>query len=186
MTANTLRYHSTRGGSPALGFDDVLLAGLAPDGGLYVPTDWPTLMPGAEGRLTGAAYSDVAADVIGLFTDPAEHPALALDIRAAYGRFAHPAVAPLFQVGADDFLLELHHGPTLAFKDVAMQLLGPLFARVLRGPWAHNDHCRCDLGGHGRCGDRGHGGPRECYDLRSPPAGPYFRGAKTVYDNRRG
>ena len=122
-----MRYLSTRGQAPALGFDDVLLTGLAPDGGLYVPESWPSFSQDDLTRCAGAPYTEVACAVMTAFIGE-EDPTLPPLLEAAYGRFAHPAVAPLIQIGADDFLMELHHGPTLAFKDVAMQVLGPLFA----------------------------------------------------------
>ncbi len=129
---NTLTYGSTRGQSPQLAFDDVLLTGLAPDGGLYVPDVWPRLTPDARSRLAGQPYQDTAAAVIGAFTEGVMGTeTLRGMIDQAYAAFAHPAVAPLTQSGPDDFILELHHGPTLAFKDVAMQLLGHLFSWAL-------------------------------------------------------
>lgn len=130
---NALSYVSTRGQSPALGFDDVLLTGLAPDGGLYVPQSWPTLSPDTLRDLAGAPYATVAKTVVGAFVDDAFGPAVLGEmVESAYSRFLHPAVAPLTQLGADDYMLELHHGPTLAFKDVAMQLLGEMFPARLK------------------------------------------------------
>ena len=124
----SLRYVSTRGEAPAVGFEEVLLAGLAPDGGLYLPASWPR--PARD--LRGLSYAETAAAVLAPFTagtvDEAELRAMARDV---YARFDHPATAPLRQLGADQWLLELFHGPTLAFKDFAMQLLGRLFETVL-------------------------------------------------------
>ncbi len=124
----SLAYVSTRGEAPAVGFEEVLLAGLAPDGGLYVPAAWPTL--GRE--LGGLDYAATTAAVLAPFTagtfEEAELHALA---REVYAGFDHPATAPLRQLGPDHWLLELFHGPTLAFKDFAMQLLGRLFETVL-------------------------------------------------------
>lgn len=129
---NRVLYGSTRGQSPQLNFDDVMLTGLAPDGGLYAPDHWPQFDQGDLRALAGAPYTDVAQAVISAFTGETFTTAeLQEMIEAAYGRFAHPAVAPLLQMGPDQFMLELHHGPTLAFKDVAMQLLGHLFAKRL-------------------------------------------------------
>lgn len=129
---SSIRYVSTRGQGEPIGFADVVLAGLAPDGGLYVPTEWPRLDRDTLGDLAGRPYTEIAYKVISLFTgEDLSATALRSMIDAAYGRFEHPAVTPLIQVGADDFLLELHHGPTLAFKDVAMQFLGHLFAAQL-------------------------------------------------------
>ncbi|PLX36196.1 MAG: threonine synthase [Hyphomicrobiales bacterium] len=127
-----MKYVSTRGEAPALGFTDVLLAGLARDGGLYVPETWPELSADAIEGFLGRPYADVAYTVI--------HPFVAgeisdADLRAmiddAYAGFGHPAVAPLVQLAPGHFLLELFHGPTLAFKDVAMQLLARLMDHVL-------------------------------------------------------
>ncbi len=127
-----MRYLSTRGEAPALGFNDVLLAGLAPDGGLYVPESWPQLAPAVLNGLVGHSYAEVATEVIFPFVagdlDKATLAALA---RETYAAFSHAAVAPLRQVGGADWVLELFHGPTLAFKDFALQLLGRLFDRAL-------------------------------------------------------
>jgi len=123
-----LSYISTRGEAPAVGFEDVLLAGLAPDGGLYVPATWPRL----PRDLNGLDYAETAAAVLAPFTEGAfevgELEAMAGEV---YARFEHPATAPLRQLGPDQWLLELFHGPPLAFKDFAMQLLGRLFEAVL-------------------------------------------------------
>ncbi|MEM9422147.1 MAG: threonine synthase, partial [Pseudomonadota bacterium] len=131
MTA--ISYRSTRGQSPELTFDDVLLTGLAPDGGLYVPERFPTLSESTLKGLAGVPYVDAAMAVVGAFVDEAfDSQSLKGMVDAAYSRFLHPAVAPLTQLGPDDFMMELHHGPTLAFKDVAMQLLGQIFPARLK------------------------------------------------------
>jgi threonine synthase len=131
-----VRYVSTRGEASALGFVEVMLAGLARDGGLYVPEAWPRLDVGTIAGFAGRPYAEVALEVIRPFLGDAipEHD-LARMAREAYGTFRHPAVAPLIQYGPNDFLLELFHGSTLAFKDVAMQLLGRLmdYALAARG-----------------------------------------------------
>lgn len=115
---------STRGEAPQLGFSDVLLAGLARDGGLYVPTAWPTLTPAAIAGFAGQRYADVAKAVLGPLVDGDIAPAdLSRIIEAAYAPFAHPSVCPLAQIGDNLFVLELFRGPTLAFKDVAMRFL---------------------------------------------------------------
>jgi threonine synthase len=128
-----LNYISTRGEAPPLGFEDVLLAGLARDGGLYVPQTWPALAPEAIAKLAGKPFADAAVEVIHPFVGSAisraELKAMADD---AYARFGHAAVTPLVQVGPNRWMLELFHGPTLAFKDVAMQLLARLMDRVLQ------------------------------------------------------
>jgi threonine synthase len=122
-----LRYVSTRGEAPELGFEDVLLTGLARDGGLYVPVSWPVLSPARLKDLRGAPYEDVALAVMSPFIGDAIPPAELKDmIGKAYQAFGHPAVAPLKQLDDNQWLLELFHGPTLAFKDVAMQLLSRL------------------------------------------------------------
>ena len=119
-----MRYVSTRGEAPELGFDDVLLTGLARDGGLYVPAHWPELSSRAITALQGRSYEDVAHAVMHPFIGGTIPDAeLKRMIAAAYASFGHPAVAPLKQLDDNQWLLELFHGPTLAFKDVAMQLL---------------------------------------------------------------
>ena len=127
-----MRYVSTRGRAPTLGFEDVLLTGLARDGGLYVPEDVPALTPEAIADLAGRPYEEVAVRVMAPFVaDAFAEDDLAAMVRDAYAGFGHPARAPLRQLGPDHFLLELFHGPTLAFKDFAMQLIGRMFAAVL-------------------------------------------------------
>jgi len=127
-----VRYISTRGEAPALGFVDVTLTGLADDGGLYVPDAWPKLDAATIAGFAGRPYAEVAVDVIRPFVDGAiEDFDLARMAREAYGAFRHPAVTPLVQLGVNTFLLELFHGPTLAFKDLAMQLLARLMDHVL-------------------------------------------------------
>ena len=127
-----MRYISTRGEAPALGFLEATLVGLARDGGLYVPAAWPRLDANTIVGFAGRPYAEVAVEVIRPLVGGAIPECdLARMTREAYGRFRHPAVAPLMQFGASDFLLELFHGPTLAFKDLAMQLLGRLVDEVL-------------------------------------------------------
>jgi len=127
-----MRYISTRGLSPDRDFAEVLLAGLADDGGLYVPVAWPHLTPADLRGLRGLPYADVAARIMALFTgDTIEFETLAALCHDAYAGFAHPAVAPLVQLDSTLWVLELFHGPTLAFKDFALQLLGRLFEHVL-------------------------------------------------------
>jgi threonine synthase len=127
-----MKHVSTRGEAPPLGFADVMLAGLARDGGLYVPDVWPALEPQTVAGFSGRPYAEVATDIVRRFVGDAIGEAdLARMVREAYGSFRHPAVAPLTQLGANTFALELFHGPTLAFKDLAMQLLGRLMDHVL-------------------------------------------------------
>jgi threonine synthase len=127
-----VRYVSTRGEAPPLGFVEATLAGLARDGGLYVPATWPRLEADAIAGFAGRPYAEVAVEVIRPFvSDAIADQDLARMTREAYGSFRHPAVAPLMQFGVNDFVLELFHGPTLAFKDLAMQLLGRLMDHAL-------------------------------------------------------
>ena len=127
-----MRYVSTRGTAPILDFRAVTLAGLASDGGLYLPEAWPTLSSDAIEALAGLSYVDTAVAVMMPFVGDALTEGDLRDLcTAAYGRFAHAAVTPLVQLDHDQWLLELFHGPTLAFKDVALQMLGLLFERFL-------------------------------------------------------
>jgi threonine synthase len=127
-----VRYVSTRGEAPPLGFMDVTLAGLARDGGLYVPETWPRLSPQTIASFAGRPYAEVAVEVIRPFVgDSISEADLSRLAREAYGTFRHPAVVPIAQFGASTFLLELFHGPTLAFKDIAMQLLARLMDHAL-------------------------------------------------------
>jgi threonine synthase len=127
-----MNYVSTRGDAPPIGFLDAVLAGLAPDGGLYVPETWPRLTPDEIAGFAGRPYAEVAADILGRFAGDAFRHEDLLDMTSeAYASFAHPAVVPLSQVDAGLWRLELFHGPTLAFKDVAMQLLARLYERAL-------------------------------------------------------
>ena len=133
-----MRYQSTRGAAPLLGFRDVTLAGLASDGGLYVPEAWPSLSRDEIAGLAGLSYVETAVRVMLPFVGPdlSEDELRALCTQA-YGRFAHAAVTPLVQLDHQHWLLELFHGPTLAFKDVALQLLGLLFEKFLAGSGDH-------------------------------------------------
>ncbi len=127
-----MNYVSTRGQAPALDFADALLAGLAADGGLYVPETWPQLSADEIADLAGRPYAEVAERVIAPFVgDAIDKAALRAMIQDAYKQFRHPAVAPVVQLSPRDWVLELFHGPTLAFKDVAMLLLARLMDHVL-------------------------------------------------------
>ena len=127
-----MRYVSTRGTAPELGFEDVVLAGLARDGGLYVPASWPAFSSDAIAALAGLPFAELASAVIAPFTGGAvTESELASMARAAYAGFGHAAVTPIVQIAPETFVLELFHGPTLAFKDVAMQLLARLMDHVL-------------------------------------------------------
>ena len=127
-----MRYISTRGSAEALDFEGVTLAGLASDGGLYLPEHWPQFSPQEIGAMAGLSYAQLAARVMQPFVEGSLTPDRLLELTtAAYGRFAHDAVTPLVQLDHRHWLLELFHGPTLAFKDVALQLLGLLFEGFL-------------------------------------------------------
>jgi threonine synthase len=129
-----MHYVSTRGAAPALGFREVTLAGLANDGGLYLPEAWPALSRDEIAGLAGLSYVETAVRVMAPFVGDALSEDELRDLCAqAYGRFSHDAVTPLVQLDHRHWLLELFHGPTLAFKDVALQLLGLLFERFLAG-----------------------------------------------------
>jgi threonine synthase len=126
------QYISTRGEATSLGFCDVMLTGLARDGGLYVPETWPQLAPEAIAGFFGRPYWEVAVEVIRPFVGAEISDAdLGRMANEAYATFRHPAVVPLDQIGPNQFVLELFHGPTLAFKDVAMQLISRLMDHVL-------------------------------------------------------
>ncbi len=127
-----MRYVSTRGVAPELDFEDVLLTGLARDGGLYVPATWPHFSENAIRSMRGLSYAELAVRVIRPFMgEEIDEEQLSRLVQEAYSHFDHAAVAPLQQIGASDWLLELFHGPTLAFKDYALQLVGLLFDHVL-------------------------------------------------------
>jgi len=133
-----MRYHSTRGAAPILDFRDATLAGLASDGGLYVPESWPTLSRDEIAGLAGLTYAETAVRIMAPFVgDTLSEAELRTMCEDAYGRFSHAAVTPLVQIDPRHFLLELFHGPTLAFKDVALQFLGLLFERFLTGSDTH-------------------------------------------------
>ena len=127
------RFISTRGQAPEAGFADVLLAGLAPDGGLYMPAAWPYFSAGQIANFKGRRYQDVAFEILSRFAgDSFTSAELKEDVEAAYGGFSVPEIAPLSPMSGDRYLLELFHGPTFAFKDIALQILGRLFARALK------------------------------------------------------
>ncbi len=123
-----MRYVSTRGEAPPVRFDELLLAGLAPDGGLYVPEAWPTIDADDIRALAGLSYSQVVNRLVSPYLgDSIEPDVMEGIIEDAYAGFGHAAVAPLRQISSCEWMLELFHGPTLAFKDFALQLLGRLF-----------------------------------------------------------
>jgi threonine synthase len=129
-----MQYQSTRGNASNLDFRGVTLAGLASDGGLYVPRDWPRFSAEQIAAMRHLPYVDLAAKVMAPFTEGSlSEDELRELCAAAYGSFSHDAVTPLVQLDGQHWLMELFHGPTLAFKDIALQLLGQLFERFLTG-----------------------------------------------------
>ena len=128
----SVRYLSTRGGTAPRDFETVLLEGLARDGGLFVPESWPRLTPAMLEGFRGQPYHRVATAIMLPFLGGAmSEDAFAALVEEAYRGFRHRAVVPLVQLGPDEWALELFHGPTLAFKDIALQVLGRLFDHVL-------------------------------------------------------
>ena len=127
-----MKYISTRGAAAPVDFEGALLAGLAPDGGLYMPESWPQLSAEEARRIGRMPYAEAAAEILALFAGESfskgELSAMTAD---AYGTFTDKRVAPLVKLGPEDWMLELFHGPTLAFKDFAMQILGRLFDAAL-------------------------------------------------------
>ncbi|WP_372783757.1 threonine synthase [Phenylobacterium sp.] len=142
-----MRYVSTRGQAPSVGFIDAVLGGLAPDGGLYVPETWPQISAQEIAGFADKPYAEVAARVIGAFADG---EIAAADLREmcheAYATFTHTAVVPLTQLQPGLFIAELFHGPSLAFKDVAMQILARLYDHLL-GPQKRNQTILCATSG---------------------------------------
>ncbi len=127
-----MKYISTRGNAPELTFEEVLLTGLAEDGGLYVPKDVPTFSKEEIESWRDLPYAELAHKVIYPFVEGCvESDALATILSEVYGGFGHKAVAPLQQIDHNEYVLELFHGPTLAFKDFALQTLGRLLDYVL-------------------------------------------------------
>lgn len=133
-----MRYVSTRGSAPALDFEGATLAGLASDGGLYVPESWPEFSKQEIAAMRGLSYVDTAVAVMRPFVAGClDDATLKRLCTTAYGRFSHDAVTPVIQLDQQHWLMELFHGPTLAFKDVALQLLGQLFETFLSKRDAH-------------------------------------------------
>jgi threonine synthase len=127
-----MQFISTRGAAPPTSFSDVLLAGLAPDGGLYLPESWPQFSASEIAAFKSARYQDVVFRILSRFTAGSFSDAeLRASVEAAYADFDAPEIAPLVEIGDGQYLLELFHGPTLAFKDIALQVLGQLFSRAL-------------------------------------------------------
>jgi threonine synthase len=127
-----MQFVSTRGQAPALSFSDAVLTGLARDGGLYVPESWPQIAPDEIAGFAIQPYRAIAERVIAPFvSDDLPPGALVQMIDRAYASFRHPSVTPLVEIGPGRYVLELFHGPTLAFKDVAMQLLALMMDHIL-------------------------------------------------------
>lgn len=128
-----MKYVSTRGSTPEQTFEGVLLSGLARDGGLFVPAEWPRFEPSDIAALHGLSYTDTVVRIVRPFIEPSlvSDEDLSRIVTTAYSGFRDPAIAPLVALDDDTYLLELFHGPTLAFKDFALQLLGGLFDHVL-------------------------------------------------------
>ena len=134
-----MKYVSTRGQSPAIDFEDALLSGPAPDGGLYVPQSWPRLDMQRLAAEKNPSYADLAATVLTTFAvQPEWREPIERHTRAAYAKWDDPRIAPLRELGSHRWLLELFHGPTLAFKDVAMQLLARLMDWSLKKRKSHS------------------------------------------------
>ncbi|WP_375684885.1 threonine synthase [Bartonella sp. TT110JLCBS] len=127
-----MKYISTRGVAPALGFTETVMTGLANDGGLYLPEKFPQLSPDALRALRGQSYMTIAKTILWPFmNNEIEYVSFENMITESYNTFRHPATCPLLQIGPDEFILELFYGPTLAFKDVAMQFLSRLMDYIL-------------------------------------------------------
>ncbi len=127
-----MKYISTRGGGEPKSFEDVVLTGLAPDGGLYVPQELPKFSPEEIASWAGLSYQDLALKIISPFVDGAIPQAdLKQLIDKSYATFRHGGIAPLIQTGHNEWIMELFHGPTLAFKDFALQFLGNLLDYIL-------------------------------------------------------
>ena len=128
-----MHYLSTRGEAPRLTFEEAMLTGLARDGGLYLPETWPQISHEEIAALAGLTYEETAFRVMKPFIGACFTDTEFRDIISkAYAGFGHRARCPIVQTGANHYLLELFHGPTLAFKDVAMQLIGQMFQAVLK------------------------------------------------------
>ena len=127
-----MKFISTRGSSPAVGFSDAILNGLAPDGGLYLPESWPEISARDIRRFANLPYHAIATEILESFWDEGDAPAnLAEMASAAYDTFSHPATVPLVEIGTGHYILELFHGPTLSFKDVAMQIMARVMDELL-------------------------------------------------------
>ena len=134
-----MKYISTRGQAPSLNFEEVTLAGLARDGGLYVPESWPTFSVSEIRNMRGLSYPELVVAVLRPFIgESVDEPTLQAMARRAYANFSHSAIAPIKQLDTNLFFMELFQGPTLAFKDFALQFLGQLFKHFLA---RRGEHC---------------------------------------------
>ncbi len=133
-----MKYVSTRGQAPTLEFDDVVTCGLAADGGLYVPAQWPVVSSATLQGWMSLSYTELVVEVMSLFAgDAIARSDLRRMAEKAYASFSHPALAPLVQLEEKLWIMELFHGPTLAFKDFALQFLGQLFEHILARKQEH-------------------------------------------------
>ncbi|MCW8914924.1 MAG: threonine synthase [Magnetovibrio sp.] len=127
-----MKYISTRGSAPKLAFDDVLLTGLARDGGLYMPESWPQFSAADLAEMKTLSYTELAVKVMLPFVEEVvSKEDLTAIVNETYADFDHEDVAPMVKLGENEYVLELFHGPTLAFKDFALQFLGRIFDHVL-------------------------------------------------------
>nr|GAT45959.1 tryptophan synthase beta subunit-like PLP-dependent enzyme [Mycena chlorophos] len=129
LESTTMKYFSTRGGGPALSFEETVLTGLAPDGGLYIPESIPSLPPNWQSDWKTYSFVDLSVAVLSLYIsrDEISEADLRALVQKSYSTFRHPDITPLAKLDDKRYVLELFHGPTFAFKDVALQLLGNLF-----------------------------------------------------------
>src|SRR2546423_4986368 len=170
-----MEFVSTRGGKSA-SFEEVLLGGLAPDGGLYLPREWPTFGASEVRAFASLTYAEAAVRVLSPFTAKTfSADELHTDACAAYASFSHAAVAPLVQLKPDVFLLELFHGPTLAFKDLALQFMARLFARALARRGQQATGIAAAFGGKGSSALAGLRGRPRGPGGGPPPKGPVSR-----------
>ena len=180
------RYVSSRGEAPALGFCEVMLTGLARDGGLYLPETWPQLSHATTAGFFGRPYWEVAVDVVRPFVGGEISDAdLGRMANEAYATFRHPAVVPLNQIGPHQFVLELFHGPTLAFKDVAMQLISRLMDHVLAKRGQRTTIVVATSGDTGGAAVDAFANLRECRPDRAVSGRPHLRSAAADDDDHR-
>ncbi|ORY25744.1 threonine synthase [Naematelia encephala] len=167
-----MRYFSTRGGEDTLSFEDAVLTGLAPNGGLYIPTHIPSLPPNWQTEWANLSFPELSHAILSLFIPSSAEAGgipsadLKAIIDASYATFRHPSTTPLRQTGPDEYVLELWHGPTWAFKDVALQFLGNVFAYLLERRNKHGANEELTVLG----ATSGDTGSAAIYGLRSKPS----------------